>query len=256
MAEVPEHKVERLDVLVASRGLASSREQARRLIGAGKVLVNSQLALKPAKRYPVNAAIALKAGPRFVSRGGEKLDAAIRAFGLAVQDEVCLDIGASTGGFSDCLLQHGARRVYAVDVGKGQLHWKLRNDPRVVIMEGVNARYLEPKDMPEPVGIVTIDVSFISLTKVLPPATRLVRACGRIITLVKPQFEAGRSAVSRGGVIRSDTVRRAVVEEICRFGSKELRLGCEGWIESPLRGPAGNVEYLVCWNKQEDRATQ
>ncbi|MCX7591139.1 MAG: TlyA family RNA methyltransferase, partial [Kiritimatiellae bacterium] len=254
-SEDREARTERLDILLTRQGLAASREQAQRLIGAGKVVVNGQIVSKPSRKYRNDAAIRVKPTTSFVSRGGEKLEAAIRHFGIDVANRVCLDVGASTGGFTQCLLRHGALRVYAVDVGRGQLHWRLRTDPRVVVMEGINARHLTPADLPEKVDLATIDVSFISLTKILLPVTHLMRTGGVIVTLIKPQFEAGRKEVCRGGVVRSEAVRQRVVEEIRTFGVEQVGLRWMGTIESPLRGPAGNIEYLACWETSAGDST-
>jgi 23S rRNA (cytidine1920-2'-O)/16S rRNA (cytidine1409-2'-O)-methyltransferase len=242
---------QRLDLLLVERELAESREKAQRLILAGQVRVAGEVADKPGRLFPRDAAVAVAARERFVSRGGEKLEAAFARFGLAVEGRVCLDVGASTGGFTDCLLQHGAARVYAVDVGRGQLDWRLRNDARVVVMDGINARHLQPADVPEPVDCACVDVAFISLTLILPPVTRLVRPSGHLVTLIKPQFEAGRSEVGKGGVVRDPEVRRRVVERILGFGTGTLPLESLGLCESPLKGPAGNVEYLAYWRRAE-----
>lgn len=240
---------ERLDVLVTERGLAQSREQAQRLILAGKVRAGGHVASKPGHKFDINVPLEAEAGPRFVSRGGEKLEAAFEAFGLNVEGLVCLDVGASTGGFADCLLHHGASKVFAVDVGKGQLHWKLRNDPRVAVMEDINARYLKEDDFPEKPEFAAIDVSFISLTKIMPAVIQVLTTCAYIVTLIKPQFEAGRKQVQKGGVVRDVRVREQVVEKIRSFGTGELGLEWLGMCESPLRGPAGNVEFLAHWRK-------
>src|SRR5512146_247992 len=208
----------RLDVLMTERGLAESRSLAQKLVMAGQVRVGGQVVLKPSTRFSDDVAIQVDRGPRFVSRGGEKLEAALEAFGLAELDgRVCVDVGASTGGFTDCLLQHGAGKVYSVDVGYGELHWKLRNDPRVVVMERTNARYVE--GFPEPVSLVTIDASFISLRILLPVVRRwLEPQGGEVIALIKPQFEAGRAEVSRGdGVIQDPAIHRRVLLEILDF---------------------------------------
>ncbi len=244
---------QRLDLLVAAKGLVESREQARRLIMAGQVRVNGQLATKPGHTFPETALIEVSALPRFVGRGGEKLEAAMTAFKLDVAGLVCVDVGAATGGFTDCMLQRGASKVYAVDVGAGLLHWKLRNDPRVVAMEKVNARYLDAKAFPEPVRFATLDVSFISLTKVLGAVTDVIRPDSMIVSLVKPQFEAGRKDVGKGGVVRDPGVRAGTVEKIRVFGTETLGLEWIGVCESPLKGPAGNVEFLACWRKSGDQ---
>ena len=240
---------ERLDVLLAERGLAESREKAQRLIQAGQVTVDGRRETHAGHRFETDVRIVLAAARRFVSRGGEKLEGALAAFGLDVGGRVCLDVGASTGGFTDCLLQHGAARVYAVDVGKGQLHWKLRTDPRVIVREEINARYLKPGDLPERPTVAVIDVSFISLTKVLPAVLAVLADSAIVVTLIKPQFEAGRAQIERGGVVRDPAVRAAVVDGIRRFGTAALGLEWAGSCESPLLGPAGNVEFLACWKK-------
>jgi len=239
---------ERLDILLVERKLAESREQAQRLIQAGQVRVNGRVAPKPGHRFARDSAVEVEIGPRFVSRGGEKLAAALDAFALDVAGCICLDVGSSTGGFTDCLLQRGAARVYAVDVGRGLLHWKLRNDPRVVLLEGVNARHLTEGDLPEPAGFAAVDVAFISLTKILPAVIRLLQPSAGVVTLIKPQFEAGREHVRRGGVVTDPAVRAAVLERIRGFGTRELGLEWQGACASPLKGPAGNVEYLAWWN--------
>jgi len=246
MPDKPAAKI-RLDALLVERGLAESREKAQRLVGAGQVRVRGAVASKPGQQVPADSAIEVDAPPRFVSRGGEKLDHALNFFGLSPAGRVCLDVGASTGGFTDCLLQHGAARVFAVDVGRGQLHWRLRNDPRVVVLEKVNARYLSAEQIPEPVDFITVDVSFISLTKVLPAAIQLSRAGAAAVTLIKPQFEAGRDQVGRGGVVRDPAVRAGVVAAIREFGERSLKMKWAGVCESPLRGPAGNIEFLAAW---------
>lgn len=231
----------RADVLLVERGLAESREQAQRLIVAGLARVGTRVLVKPSTPLPADAAVEVVAPERYVSRGGYKLEAALDAFGIDVRGWRCLDIGASTGGFTDCLLQRGAREVIAVDVGRGQLHQRLRSDPRVIVMEGVNARAL-----PEvgPVDLVTVDVSFISLRVVLPAVARRVPARTPFVVLFKPQFEAGRTRVPRGGVIRDEQLRESLV---CAF---EAWVEGEGWqvrgrIDSPVKGAEGNREYLV-----------
>jgi len=241
---------QRLDLLLSQRGLAESREQAQRLILAGKVSVAGQRATKAGHRYDDQVDISVASPPPFVSRGGEKLEGAFASFGLDVAGRVCLDVGASTGGFTDCLLQHGASRVIAVDVGKGQLHWNLRNEARVTVMESVNARYLDPAQFPEPPVFATVDVSFISLTKVLPAVIQVMSSGATLVTLIKPQFEAGREKVERGGVVRDEAVRGEVVDAIKGFGTGTLGLAWMGVRESPLKGPAGNVEFLAWWRMQ------
>lgn len=239
----------RLDLLLTEKGHAESREKAQRLILAGAVRVDGQVADKPGRPCAEDAVIEVEAGDRFVSRGGEKLEEAFQRFGIDVAGAVCADIGASTGGFTDCLLQHGAVRVYSVDVGRGQLDWKLRNDPRVVVKEGINARYLQAGDLPEPFRFAVIDVSFISLTLILPPVTKLLAPSGELVTLIKPQFEAGREKVGKGGVVRDPAVHEDVIASIRRFGTGGLSLEWRGLCESPIKGPAGNVEFLAWWRK-------
>jgi 23S rRNA (cytidine1920-2'-O)/16S rRNA (cytidine1409-2'-O)-methyltransferase len=234
----------RLDLLLVERGLAESRAQAQRSIRAGLVRVAGRVADKPGTRVVANAEITLQARPRFVSRGGEKLEAALVRFELDVAGVVAADVGASTGGFTDCLLQHGARRVYAIDVGYGQLDWRLRNDPRVVTIERTNARHL--KSLPEPVDLVTADVSFISLGLILPAAVGWLRPDGQVVALIKPQFEAGRREVGKGGVVRDPEVHRRVLERVLGIAAG-LGLGLRDLMPSPLRGPAGNVEFLAWW---------
>ena len=235
---------ERLDVLLFERGYAPSRARAQALIRAGRVHVAGILVDKPGTQVSTDIVIEVSAPPRHVSRGGAKLEAALVAFGVDPQGKVCLDIGASTGGFTDCLLQAGARRVHAVDVGRGQLDWKLRNDPRVVVREGVNARYLRPEDIGERVDLATVDVSFISLRLVLPPLGAIVKSGGDVIALVKPQFEAGRQAVRRG-VVRDPAVHQAVVEGVAAFAREQLGWAVRGTAPSPLLGPAGNREFFL-----------
>jgi 23S rRNA (cytidine1920-2'-O)/16S rRNA (cytidine1409-2'-O)-methyltransferase len=250
----------RLDVLLMERGLAGSRAKAQALVMAGQVRVNGQVALKPATAISPGSRLAVEPGRRFVSRGGGKLDAALEAFGIEVDGLICADVGASTGGFTDCLLQHGAEKVYAIDVGKGLLDWKLRNNPRVTVMEEHNARYVE--QLPEPVDFVTIDASFISL-KILLPVVRnwfaplrpspfsentgeeKERGKGKVIALIKPQFEAGRAQVSRGsGVIRDSEIHKQVLLDVLTFAQRS-GFGLKGLIRSPIQGPKGNVEFLA-----------
>jgi len=238
----------RLDQLLVQRGLAESREKAQRLILAGKVRVDGHAAAKPGHTVTADVQVAVEQPERFVSRGGEKLEAAFAHWTLDVSGETCLDIGASTGGFTDCLLQHGARLVYAVDVGHGQLHERLRTDPRVRAMDRVNARQLDASLFDPPPSFATIDASFISLTLLLPAVTQVLTERARLVTLIKPQFEAGRADVGRGGVVRDPEVHQRVVDEVRAAGASH------GWqwvgvIESPLRGPAGNVEFLAYWTR-------
>jgi 23S rRNA (cytidine1920-2'-O)/16S rRNA (cytidine1409-2'-O)-methyltransferase len=234
----------RVDVLLVERGLAESRSQAQRLVMAGQVRTDGQVVSKPSVMVPSNVKLSVDEGPAYVSRGGEKLAAALEAFGIQVMGNACADVGASTGGFTDCLLQHGADKVYAIDVGQGILHWGLRQDKRVVVMEDTNARYLN--DLPEPVGLITIDVSFISIKLLLPVvANWFAHDGGQVVALIKPQFEAGRVERSRGkGVIRDPEVHRRVLGDVLSFAG-EQGFGVEGVIRSPLIGPKGNLEFLA-----------
>jgi 23S rRNA (cytidine1920-2'-O)/16S rRNA (cytidine1409-2'-O)-methyltransferase len=234
---------ERVDLLLVERGLAESRAKAQRLVMAGQVRADGQLVDKPSSMFEGEVKLEVDKGPRYVSRGGEKLEAAIEGFGVEVAGKVCADVGASTGGFTDCLLQHGASKVYAIDVGKGQLDWKLRQDARVVVMEETNARYLEA--LPEAVDLVTVDASFISLKTLLPAMKGWLGEEGQLIALIKPQFEAGKQEVGKGkGVIRDEQIHRRVLAEILDFVEGQ-GFGVRGLLRSPLLGPKGNVEFLV-----------
>jgi 23S rRNA (cytidine1920-2'-O)/16S rRNA (cytidine1409-2'-O)-methyltransferase len=237
----------RLDQLVLQQGLAESREKAQRLIRAGKVRMGGHPQTKPGHLYPQDTVFELEATERFVSRGGEKLETAFAAFALDVTGLVAADIGASTGGFTDCLLQHGARKVIAVDVGHGQLHWNLRNDPRVVVREGINARLLEPSLFPEPPAFAVVDVSFISLALILPPLVSVLARPAQLVTLIKPQFEAGREQVGKKGVVRDPAVHQEVIDRIRHFGETNVGLTWCGCVESAIKGPAGNIEFLAWW---------
>jgi len=240
----------RLDQALVDRGLCESRERAKRAILAGQVLVNCQVAQKPSDSVSSEYEIVLAAGERFVSRGGHKLEHGLEAFHLDVTGLVAIDIGASTGGFTDCLLQRGARQVYAVDVGRGQLAWKLRKDARVVVMEKTNARYLKPEQFPQPFDLAVVDCSFISLRKILPPAVALLKRQGKIVALVKPQFEAGKAESDKGrGVIRDASIHERILEELRQFTTAQANLSWRGAVESPLQGPAGNKEFLVLIEK-------
>ncbi len=246
----------RLDALLVERGLAESRAKAQAIIMAGKVRVNGQVAIKPATAVDPIVQLAVEQGPRFVSRGGEKLDSALATFALDVRGRICADVGASTGGFTDCLLQRGAAKVYALDVGKGILAWRLRNDPRVTVMEGTNARYVE--SLPERVSLVTVDAAFISLKILLPVVRNWLMSLapemaddqnkistGDVIALIKPQFEAGRKDVSRGdGVIRDPGIHKQVLLDVLSF-AQTIGFAVRGLIKSPLLGPKGNVEFLT-----------
>ena len=240
---------ERLDVLLVNRGLTESREKAQLLIRAGQVWSGDVQICKPGHKFDDTIPLRVKELPRFVGRGGEKLDAAFEHFGLVVDGSDCLDTGASTGGFTDCMLQRGAKSVSTLDVGKGQLHWKLRNDPRVIVQEGINARYITKTDIPNEPSFCSVDVSFISLVKVLPAVVAVLADDAELVTLIKPQFEAGRDQVEKGGVVRDRAVHEAVIERVRSFGVEQLALEFVGVIESPLKGPAGNIEYLAYWKK-------
>ena len=238
---------ERLDVLIQNRGLVESRTLAQKLIMAGEVRVNGNMIIKPSQQFPDDVEITVEKGPQFVSRGGEKLLGALEAFDLLdVHGAVCADVGASTGGFTDCLLQHGASKVYAIDVGYGQLDWKLREDPRVVCMEKTNFRYVTPGDLdPEAMpDFASVDVSFISLSKILPPAAAILPEGGEMVCLIKPQFEAGREKVGKKGVVRDPAVHEQVIES-CLEIAVRTGFSVEGLSWSPIRGPEGNIEYLM-----------
>lgn len=236
----------RLDELLVARGLVESRSQAQRLIQAGQVMIGDAVADKPGHLVREDADVQVRQGLRYVSRGGLKLEAALDAFGVDPAGLVCADIGASTGGFTDCLLQRGAARVYAIDVGYGQLAWSLRTDPRVVLLERVNIRYLET--LPEPVALATVDVSFIGLSLVLPRVCALLTADGQIIALIKPQFEVGKGQVGKGGVVRDPAQQRAAVEKVLAEAAG-LGLTAAGVIRSPITGPAGNMEFLAWFRR-------
>jgi 23S rRNA (cytidine1920-2'-O)/16S rRNA (cytidine1409-2'-O)-methyltransferase len=238
-------KRERLDKLLLKRGLVQGREEGRGKILAGDVLVNDRPVTKAGSWVDENATIRLrtKISP-YASRGGTKLETALREFNIGVNGKTVLDVGASTGGFTDCLLAHGAAKVYAVDVGYGQLDWKLRNDPRVVVYEKTNIRYLAPSDLPAPADLATVDVSFISLKLVLPSVKTLLVSGGEIVALIKPQFEVGKGNVGKGGVVRSVDEHRRVIEEI-KTESAALDFLIQGVVESPLLGPKGNKEFFI-----------
>ena len=248
----PRRTKTRLDVLLVERGLFESREKAQRAVLAGEVRVDGHPADKPGTKVPDDCILDARQKERYVGRGGTKLETALAHFAVDPSGCVCLDIGASTGGFTDCLLQHGASRVYAYDVGHGQLDWKIRSDPRVVVREKLNARYLKPGDLPEPVSLCVIDVSFISLTLILAPAVAVFGAAaapspGTIIALIKPQFELERAAVGRGGIVREAEAHDRAVDKVRRFVETSL----PGWrwtgvIASPILGTEGNKEFLAC----------
>ena len=246
---------ERLYVLQVSKGLAASREKAKAIIMSGNVLVNGQREDKAGTMIDVKAEITVKGGQlKYVSRGGLKLEKAMSHFDLTLEGKVCMDVGASTGGFTDCMLQNGAVKVYSVDVGHGQLDWKLRNDPRVVCMEKTNIRYVTPEQIEELAAFVSIDVSFISLTKVLPPVRELMAEDGEIVCLIKPQFEAGREKVGKKGVVRDPKVHEEVIEKVIDFAST-IGLESRELEFSPIKGPEGNIEYLLHLLKRPDAAS-
>ena len=242
---------ERLDVLLVNRGLAESREKAKAVIMTGNVFVNDQREDKAGQKFPEEVCIEIRGKKlKFVSRGGYKLDKAVAVFPIELKDQVCMDVGASTGGFTDCMLQNGAVRVYAVDVGHGQLDWKLRNDERVVCMERTNIRYVLPEQISERVELVSIDVSFISLTKVLGPVRELMAPEAEMVCLIKPQFEAGREKVGKKGVVRDISVHIGVMEKIIAF-ALENGFSVLGLDFSPVKGPEGNIEYLIHLEKSQ-----
>lgn len=230
------------------RGVIESREKAKAIIVEGNVLVNGVIVDKAGTLVRTDASVEILQKIPYVSRGGLKLEHVIRSFNIEVKGKIAMDIGASTGGFTDCLLQHGAKKVYAVDVGYGQLDWRLRNDERVVLLEKTNIRYLERSAIPDKINIITIDVSFISLLKVIPKALEFLTASGEIIALIKPQFEVGRKDVGKGGVVREESKRLEVIEKI-KAELKKIGLEIKGIIKSPLCGPKGNVEYFIYLKK-------
>ena len=241
---------QRLDIVIHQRGLAASRAKAQGMIMAGEVLVNGTMTDKPGTRVSADATIQIKAKPRYVSRGGEKLAGALTDFQFDVTGKICADVGASTGGFTDCLLQHDAERVYAIDVGYGQLDYSLRTNERVIVMERTNARYVEACN--EPLDLVVIDASFISLRLLLPVISHWLKPQADIIALIKPQFEAGKRDVGKGGVVRDDTIHRRVLDEILTFALTHDYI-IQGLTRSPIKGPAGNIEFLVWlgWGQQQ-----
>ncbi len=241
----------RLDCLLFEQGLAQSREKARAMIMAGNVYVDNQKSDKHGTMLPLTAKIEVRgAALPYVSRGGLKLEKAMEQFPISLENKVCMDIGASTGGFTDCMLQNGARKVYAIDVGYGQLAWKLRTDARVVNLERTNVRYLTDEQVPEPVDFFSVDVSFISLCLVLPVARKFLADGGQAVCLIKPQFEAGRGKVGKKGVVREPSIHVEVVEKIVHF-VLENGFSVEGLTFSPVKGPEGNIEYLAFLSKSE-----
>jgi len=246
-------KRERIDKLLVERGLAESRTKAQAMVMAGVVLVDERRADKPSDLFSRDAPIRIKGADdpttRYVGRGGLKLEAALRKFALDVRGLVCLDVGASTGGFTDCLLQHGARHVCAVDVGHNQIDWRLRQDPRVEVREGVNARHLKPEEFQTRFDLAVMDVAFISATKVLPAVVPLLRESGRLITLIKPQFEVGRGEVGSGGIVREPEKHARVIKEVNQ-AAVALGLLLRKVIESPIRGAEGNIEFLALYDNE------
>ena len=246
----------RLDVALLERGLVPSRERGRALIMAGVVYVGGQKALKAGQTVKPDDVIEVRENINpFVSRGGLKLQKAMQTFPIHLQDNICIDVGASTGGFTDCMLQSGAAKVYAVDVGYGQLAWKLRTDPRVVNLERTNFRYCTTEQIPDAADFASVDVSFISLKIILPVLRTLLRDAGEAVCLIKPQFEAGRENVGKKGVVRDRTVHEAVVREITRFAA-DSGFAVEGLTYSPIKGPEGNIEYLMYLRKASQGSLQ
>jgi len=249
---IPALKRERIDKLLVDHGLAASRTKAQAMIMAGIVVVDDQRVDKPSEQFSIQANIRIKGADdptsRYVGRGGLKLEGALRSFDLDVKGMICLDVGASTGGFTDCLLQNGAERVWAIDVGHNQIDWKLRNDPRVEVREEINARYLQPTDFPVSFDLAVIDVSFISVKLVLPSIVPLLKATGKVITLIKPQFEVGRGQVGSGGIVRDEEQHRRVVAEVNAL-AESIGLRAVNTIESPILGAEGNKEFLALYEK-------
>ncbi|MCR5144355.1 MAG: TlyA family RNA methyltransferase [Lachnospiraceae bacterium] len=243
---------ERLDVLLVNRGLAPSREKAKTMIMEGNVFVEGQREDKAGTSFNTEVNIEVRGNTlKYVSRGGLKLEKAMSHFDITLDDKICMDIGASTGGFTDCMLQNGASKVYAVDVGYGQFAWKLRQDPRVVCMEKTNIRYVTPEDIDDKLDFASVDVSFISLTKILGPAYELLNDSGEMVCLIKPQFEAGREKVGKKGVVRDPAVHKEVIEKVINF-SLETKFDVLNLEYSPIKGPEGNIEYLVHIRKSSE----
>lgn len=237
-------KKERLDILIVERHLAPSREKAKAYIMSGVVYVNGQKEDKPGLQVKTDSVIEVREKMKYVSRGGYKLEKAMEVFPIILEGKITMDVGASTGGFTDCMLQNGAKKVYAVDVGYGQFAWKLRQDPRVVCMEKTNMRYLTRDQIDHDIEFASIDVSFISLTKIIGPLQELITKDGEVVALIKPQFEAGREKVGKKGVVRDPEVHQEVIEKVLTF-VRELGFGVRGIDFSPIKGPEGNIEYLA-----------
>lgn len=247
----PKKKKERLDVLLVKRAMAESREKAKAIIMTGNVFVNEQREDKAGSTFPEDVSIEIKGTPmKYVSRGGFKLEKAVELWQVSLTDKICMDVGSSTGGFTDCMLQNGAAKVYAIDVGTNQLAWKLRKDERVISMEQTNIRYVTREDVSEEIGFSSIDVAFISLKKVLLPVYRLLEEKGRVVALVKPQFEAGREKVGKKGVVRDKKVHLEVICEIMEY-AREIGFTILALSFSPIKGPEGNIEYLLYLEKGE-----
>ena len=247
---------ERLDVLLVSRGLAPSREKAKTMIMEGNVFVNNNREDKAGSTFADDCKIEIHGNTlKYVSRGGLKLEKAMTHFGITLDGKVCMDIGASTGGFTDCMLQNGASKVYSVDVGYGQFAWKLRQDPRVVCMEKTNIRYVTPEDIDDALDFASVDVSFISLTKVLGPARALLKDNGQMVCLIKPQFEAGREKVGKKGVVRDKAVHEEVINKVIDF-ALEIGFSIHNLEYSPIKGPEGSIEYLVYIEKTSEAAKE
>lgn len=245
---------ERLDVLLVNRKMAESREKAKAVIMSGIVYVNGQKEDKAGSMFDIYAGIEIRGSAlKYVSRGGLKLEKAMENFPIILENRVCMDVGASTGGFTDCMLMNGAVRVYAVDVGHGQLAWKLRQDERVIVMEKTNIRYVKPEDIGEPIDFSSIDVSFISLTKVLVPVRNILSAAGEAVCLIKPQFEAGRDKVGKKGVVRDTAVHREVISMVLEY-AMSVGFDVEGLDYSPIKGPEGNIEYLAYLRKSTNES--
>lgn len=248
-------KRERIDKLLVAKGFAESRTRAQAMVMAGAVLVDEQRVEKPSEAFPPDSNIRVKNADdptaRYVGRGGLKLEAALNYFQIAVSELVCLDVGASTGGFTDCLLQRGARRVVAIDVGHNQIDWRLRQDPRVEVREGVNARYLVNTDFDTQFDLITVDVSFISLTKILGALVPLLKSEGLIVALIKPQFEVGRGEVGSGGIVREPEKRLRIVGEV-NTAAEGFGLTVQGALESPVHGAEGNIEFLACYRLRQN----
>jgi len=236
---------ERVDALLVTRGLCDSREQAKRLILAGEVSTGTVVVAKPSTKLSLDADLSIKEKPKYVGRGGLKIEGALDTFDINPMGLTCLDVGASTGGFTDCLLQRGATKVHAVDVGTNQLVWKLRNDPRVIVKEKFNARHMTPDDIGEPIDLAVTDVSFISLTKILPPMFATLKADGQIVCLIKPQFELDREDISKGGIVKDPALHQRAVDKIKKFVTEELNHQWIECIDSPIKGTEGNKEFLA-----------